>query len=217
MCVGKMWSILSIHGLGVYGDVELELIIWLLALLARGLAVQGVFESPQHGIDDKIRMTTMNEPSTRNKLVSQPLEVLATEQCRCCPFSTNVSRESREMPEKLGFSEKTEGNLRHDKLCIILWLWFTGLKPSAWVLIESCDDKSIIHTFVKLECLVASTPAENPHWQKWLPGWGIFHYYHHHLFIFLIAQTTTITAAFTPLARSSHFLSCSQRQQSLQS
>ena len=126
MCVGKMWSILSIHGLGVYGDVELELIIWLLALLARGLAVQGVFESPQHGIDDKIRMTTMNEPSTRNKLVSQPLEVLATEQCRCCPFSTNVSRESREMPEKLGFSEKTEGNLRHDKLCIILWLWFTG-------------------------------------------------------------------------------------------
>ena len=62
----------------MYGDVEL--IIWLLALLARGLSVQGVFESPQHGIDDKIRMTAMNEkPSTRNKLVSQPLEVLATE------------------------------------------------------------------------------------------------------------------------------------------
>ena len=59
MCVGKMWSILSIHGLGVWGC---ELIIWLLALLARGLSVQGVFESPQHGITTKY--VWMSQPGT---------------------------------------------------------------------------------------------------------------------------------------------------------
>ena len=57
-------------------------------------------------------------------------------------------------------------------------------------------DKSIIHTFVKLEfSLVVAiarvrTPCCDPHWQKWLLGWGIFHY--HHLFIFLIARTTAL-------------------------